>query len=213
MLNVGPHTWHQVLYEFTGYNVMKNIEIEGVLEFLRGAEQLKNTLRTARTSNGRHESTAEHTWRLCLMVMMFSEQYPHIDSLKLIKMCVIHDLGEAIGGDIAAIDQVEGSNKGEQERRDLITLIEPLPDNLQQDILALWDEYENASSEEAKLAKALDKIETLLQHTQGQNPDDFDYGFNLSYGRKYTDSDELTASIREIIDKDTEALASANNTL
>lgn len=192
---------------------MKNIEIEGVLEFLRGAEQLKNTLRTARTSNGRHESTAEHTWRLCLMVMMFSEQYPHIDSLKLIKMCIIHDLGEAIGGDIAAIDQVEGSNKGEQERRDLITLIAPLPDYLKQDILVLWDEYENASSEEAKLAKALDKIETLLQHTQGQNPDDFDYGFNLSYGRKYTDSDELTASIREIIDKDTEALASANNTL
>ncbi|MCG9692729.1 HD domain-containing protein [Vibrio sp. Isolate22] len=192
---------------------MKNIEIEGVLEFLRGAEQLKNTLRTARTSNGRHESTAEHTWRLCLMVMMFSEHYPHIDSLKLTKMCIIHDLGEAIGGDIAAIDQVEGSNKGEQERRDLITLIAPLPDYLQQDILLLWDEYENASSEEAKLAKALDKIETLLQHTQGQNPDDFDYGFNLAYGRKYTDSDELTASIREIIDKDTEALASANNTL
>lgn len=207
------NTWHQAHHEFTGNNVMKNIEIEGVLEFLRGAEQLKNTLRTARTSNGRHESTAEHTWRLCLMVMMFSEQYPHIDSLKLIKMCIIHDLGEAIGGDIAAIDQVEGSNKGEQERQDLITLIAPLPDNLQQDILVLWDEYENVSSEEAKLAKALDKIETLLQHTQGQNPDNFDYGFNLSYGRKYTDNDELTASVRAIIDKDTESLASANNTL
>lgn len=56
----------------------------------------------------------------------FSEQYPHLDSLKLIKMCIIHDLGEAIGGDIAAIEQVEGSNKGEQERLDLITLIAPL---------------------------------------------------------------------------------------
>ncbi|GEA58900.1 hypothetical protein VCO01S_00930 [Vibrio comitans NBRC 102076] len=125
-------------------------------------------------------------------------------------MCVIHDLGEAISGDIAAIDQVAGSDKGEQERLDLITLINPLPESLQQDVLTLWDDYENASSKEAKLAKAFDKIETLLQHTQGKNPDNYD--FNLSYGRKYTDSDELTASVRAIIDKDTKALASGNNT-
>ncbi len=192
---------------------MKAVEIEGILEFLRGAEQLKNTLRTARTSNGRHESTAEHTWRLCLMAMMFSEHFPHLDSLKLIKMCIIHDLGEAISGDIAAVDQVEGTNKAAQERLDLVTLISPLPDKLQQDILVLWDDYENVLSEEAKLAKALDKIETLLQHTQGKNPENFNYGFNLSYGRKYTDSNELTANIRAIIDKDTEMLASGNNTL
>jgi len=137
----------------------------------------------------------------------------NIDPLKLMKMCIIHDLGEAINGDIAAVDQVAGSDKGMEEREDLITLIHPLPDTLKQEILMLWDEYENASSEEAMLAKALDKIETLLQHTQGQNPDDFNYGFNLNYGKKYTDSNELTALVRAIIDEDTKALAEENNTL
>ncbi|GAL28555.1 HMP-PP hydrolase (pyridoxal phosphatase) Cof [Vibrio variabilis] len=113
------------------------------------------------------------------MVMMFAEQYDQIDTLKLLKMCIIHDLGEAISGDIAATDQVEGTNKGEQERKDLLTLLNPLPEQLREEIVMLWDDYENASSEEAKLAKAFDKIETLLQHTQGENPKDFNYGFNL----------------------------------
>jgi putative hydrolase of HD superfamily len=55
--------------------------LEGILSFLRGAEQLKNTLRTSRTSSGRHESTAEHTWRLCLTILLFEDQYPDIDIL------------------------------------------------------------------------------------------------------------------------------------
>lgn len=90
---------------------MNESEIESILDFLRNAEQLKNTLRSAYTSNGRHESAAEHTWRLCLMVLLFEKEYAEIDVLRLIKMCIIHDLGEAINGDIAAIDQVEGAVK------------------------------------------------------------------------------------------------------
>ncbi len=75
---------------------MKEIELLGILDFLKGAEKVKSTLRTAYTSTGRHESTAEHTWRLCLMALLFESSYPYIDMLKLIKMCIIHDLGEAI---------------------------------------------------------------------------------------------------------------------
>ncbi|OEC36416.1 putative hydrolases of HD superfamily [Pseudomonas cuatrocienegasensis] len=190
---------------------MRELELEGILDFLRGAEQLKNTLRSSNTSNGRHESTAEHTWRLCLMVMLFSNQYPEIDILKLMKICIIHDLGEAISGDIAAVDQIEGVNKGVEERKDLELLLRPLQNDLKEEIITLWDEYENASSKEALLAKAFDKIETILQHTQGINPPDFNYKFNLSYGKKYTDYDEFTSKLRALIDKDTQALAEANN--
>jgi putative hydrolase of HD superfamily len=77
----------------------------------------------------------------------------------------------------------------------------------QEEILMLWDDYENAVSTEAKLAKAFDKLETILQHTQGQNPPDFNYGFNLEYGKTYTDSDPVTAAIRKLLDKETEKLA------
>ncbi|ELR65940.1 Hydrolase (HAD superfamily) [Photobacterium marinum] len=188
-------------------------KLEGVLTFLRAAEQLKNTMRSAYTSEGRQESTAEHTWRLCLMVMMFEHDFLDIDFTRLLKMCIIHDLGEAISGDIPAIEQVPGQDKAQQERLDLQQLIEPLPGYLQQDILSLWDEYEQASSPEAKLAKAMDKLETLLQHTQGDNPESFNYGFNLMYGRKYTDSYELTAQIRQLLDVETEKLARSNDTM
>lgn len=192
---------------------MLDEELEGILSFLRATEELKNTLRSSRTSNGRHESTAEHTWRLCLIVLLFEKEYPELNILKLLKICVIHDLGEAISGDIAAVDQVEGVDKGANERRDLQVLIQPLPERLRLEVLELWDEYENTSSEEAKLAKAFDKIETILQHTQGKNPEDFNYKFNLTYGKKYTDYDALTLAIRALIDKDTKALADANITM
>ncbi|MBY5946626.1 HD domain-containing protein [Photobacterium rosenbergii] len=182
---------------------MKQSDMLGMLDFLRQAEQLKDTLRSAHTTQGRKESTAEHTWRLCLMAMLFEREMPEIDHAKLMQICVIHDLGEAISGDIAAVDQDPSIDKSHQERLDLQTLIAPLNLPMQQHILALWDEYEQAETLEAKVAKGLDKLETLIQHNQGLNPDDFDYEFNLHYGKKYTDQHPLLAAIREIVDQDT----------
>lgn len=181
-----------------------NLEmIKGRLDFLREAEKLKDVLRSAHTSSGRTESTAEHSWRLCLMAIVFADQLAGLDLLKVLKMCVIHDLGEAINGDIPAVNQAAFPDKGEQERNDLLLLTRALDEALRSEILALWDDYENAQSAEAKAVKALDKLETLLQHNQGLNPADFDYGFNLGYGKKYTSADPVFATLRELIDQDT----------
>ncbi|MGY4642022.1 HD domain-containing protein [Pseudomonas sp. P7548] len=177
--------------------------IKGRLEFLREAEKLKDVLRSAHTSSGRAESTAEHSWRLCLMVMVFADQLAHLDVLKVLKMCVIHDLGEAIHGDIPAVSQALFPNKGEQERNDLLSLTRTLDDRLQAEVLALWDDYERAQSPEALAVKALDKLETLLQHNQGKNPPGFDYEFNLAYGKRYTDADPLFQLLRSLIDEGT----------
>ncbi|NNG01467.1 MAG: HD domain-containing protein [Desulfobacteraceae bacterium] len=183
---------------------MNTTELTGILDFLRHAEQLKNTIRSAWTSEGRPESVAEHTWRLCLMTLLFAKNYPDVDYAKLVKMCIIHDLGEVINGDIPAIEQTAGESKALQERQDLLSLLKPLPKSLRSEITALWDEYEEAASPEAKLAKALDKLETILQHNQGRNPEDFDYRFNLEYGRKYTSEDPLIASLRLLLDQETQ---------
>lgn len=182
-------------------------EIAGVLQFLRSAEMLKSTHRSAWTSAGQPESVAEHTWRLCLMALVLKEGFPGVDFARLVKMCIIHDLGEAIGGDIPAIHQVPGQSKADQERADLLELLQPLPARLREEITGLWDEYEAAASPEAKLAKALDKLETIMQHNQGMNPPDFDYGFNLDYGRRYTRGDPLIEEIRALLDRDTAARA------
>lgn len=186
---------------------MDHAALNGILDFLRHAERLKDTLRSGFTSAGRRESVAEHTWRLCLLALVLHERFSEVDFARLIKLCLIHDLGEAVGGDIPAPEQRAADDKSERERRDLLRMLEPLPSSLQQELAGLWEEYEAAESPEARLAKALDKLETLLQHTQGKNPPGFDYRFNLDYGRRYTSGDATLEALRRVLDQETERRA------
>jgi len=184
-----------------------SLDLHGTLDFLRAAEALKHTTRVAWTSTGEQENVASHTWRLCLMALVLAPRFPGIDVGKLLRICIVHDLGEAIGGDISAKLQVNMPNKAEQERRDLLQLCEPLPAHTRDEIVALWDEYEQAASPEARIAKGLDKLETILQHNQGAMPEDFDFRFNLEYGAKYTTDDPILRTIRAVLDEETERRA------
>jgi putative hydrolase of HD superfamily len=184
-------------------------ELAGLLDFLRAAESLKTVTRSGYTSAGLPESVAEHTWRLSLMALLLAPEFLDVDFARLVKICLVHDLGEAVRGDIPAPEQARrlaagAGGKATDERRDLVSLLESLPARSRAEITALWDEYEAAQSPEAKLAKALDKLETILQHTQGRNPPDFDYRFNLGYGREHTASPPLIAALREVLDRATE---------
>jgi putative hydrolases of HD superfamily len=182
---------------------MDSEELDGILTFLRGAERLKAVTRSGWTSAGEQESVAAHTWRLCLMAMLLYGDVPEVDLARLLRMCLIHDLGEAIRGDVPAPAQAAGPGKAAEERADLVSLTAPLPARLRAEIVGLWDEYEAASSPEARLAKGLDKLETILQHNQGRNPADFDYAFNLDYGRRYTAGDPILLAIRRRLDQET----------
>lgn len=181
---------------------MDKSELNGCIAFLQEAERLKNVLRTAHTSEGRRESTAEHSWRLALFAMLLEDELPGLDFARILKMCVIHDLGEAIHGDVPAIHQTPGApDKSAREREDLQTLAAPLPQRLRAQLLALWDEYDAAASPEARIVKGLDKLETMIQHNQGMNPADFDYAFNLGYGTQHTARHPLLAAMREMVDE------------
>lgn len=177
--------------------------LERRLAFVRAAGALKDVLRSARTSTGRQESTAEHSWRLCLMAMLFEDRLPQLDWLKVLKLCVVHDLGEAIHGDVPATEQTVGADKSMRERLDLLMLTEGLDAAARECIVALWDEYDAGVSPEARAVKALDKLETMLQHNQGRNPPDFDYAFNLGYGRRHTSTHPLFEALRELVDRQT----------
>lgn len=137
------------------------------------------------------------------MAMVFEDEFKNLDMLKVLKLCVVHDLGEAINGDVPAVCVQQFPNKSDQERADMMQLTESLDASMKESIMGLWEEYEAGSTPEAKAVKAMDKLETILQHTQGQNPPDFDYKFNLTYGNQYTNSDPLFRAMREIVDKDT----------
>jgi len=178
-------------------------DLDGILAFLRAAERLKTVTRSGWTSTGKPESVAEHTWRLGLMAMLLYGRAPGVDLARLLRMCLIHDLGEAIRGDVPAPAQAAPGAKSADERADLLELTAPLPAALRDEIVGLWDEYEAAQSAEARLAKGLDKLETILQHTQGKNPADFDYAFNLAYGQQYTAVDPVLAALRARLDQET----------
>ncbi|SUA92838.1 Uncharacterised protein [Pandoraea pulmonicola] len=182
---------------------MARESIEGRLNFLRTCERLKDVLRSGHTSSGRPESTAEHSWRLSLMAMVFMDRLGDVDRAKMLELCVVHDLGEALNGDVPAPEQQGGVDKNDAERQDLLTICESLDAPMRDRIVALWDEYARGATPEARAVKALDKLETMLQHTQGRNPPDFDYAFNLAYGRQYTDATPFLRAVRERIDEAT----------
>jgi len=179
-------------------------DLPRILDFLRAAEALKTASRSGWTTAGERESVAEHTWRLSLMALVLAPRFPEVDMGRVLRLCVVHDLGEAIGGDVPAPEQARrGGSKTEDERRDLLQLLALLPERERETLHALWEEYEAGESAEARVAKGLDKLETILQHTQGANPADFDYAFNLEYGRRYTDVHPLLAALRAQLDEET----------
>ena len=166
-------------------------------------ENLKSVTRTAWTKTGRRESTAEHSWRLSMLLMVLEEDFKDIDINKAIKMSLVHDLGELYDGDISATLQHDNDNKSEMEERAMNRMLKVLPESISKQIYDLWAEYNKCATKEAKLVKAMDKLETIVQHNQGTNPKDFDYEFNLTYGKKYFEDDDTLKYMRNIIDEDT----------
>ena len=97
----------------------KGSEVEVYTDFIKEAEGLKSTLRTAWTAEGRQESTAEHSWRLALFAGVMCREFPELDREKILMMCLVHDLGERYSGDISAALKPDADDKLNQERADV----------------------------------------------------------------------------------------------
>lgn len=186
-------------------------QLESYLNFIKTIEGIKSVTRTAWTESGRHESTAEHSWRLAMLALVLKDEFPELDSYKVLTMCLIHDVGELYTGDIPAIENPCAEDKESREHEDVSNIFGTLPEKAGTKLLELWEEYSEAATPEARLVKALDKAETILQHNQGKNPPDFDYGFNLSYGKKYFEDDSRLNVLREVLDKETKELFTQNS--
>ncbi|MEL6920399.1 MAG: HD domain-containing protein [Pseudomonadota bacterium] len=182
---------------------MNRDDVAARLAFLREAERLKDTLRSGITAQGRTESTAEHTWRVALFALAFADHLQDINLERLLALIVVHDLGEVYAGDVPAIYQFADDGREARERVDFHTLTDGLPVDVRSNLRSLFDEYAAGETPEAKLAKGFDKLETMLQHTQGANAPDFDYDFNLDYARRWTQADKRTSAIRDLIDEAT----------
>jgi putative hydrolase of HD superfamily len=128
-----------------------------------------------------------------------------VDLRRLLELLIVHDLGEAVLGDVPA--PLQSEDKTADERGALATLLAALPEAASARLMARWDEYNAIATPEARAAKGLDRLETVMTHVEGANPPDFDYAFNLGYGREHTDRDPLIAALREPLDAETARLA------
>lgn len=177
------------------------------LAFVRRANAMKDVLRSGRTGEGARESVAEHSWRVALMAVAFADLFEGIDPVRLLTMILIHDLGEIREGDVPATEQRADDGRAARERADFLDLVAGLPESLRIRLTEAFDDYGNPASREAGIAKGLDKLETILTHTQGRNDADFDHAFNLGYGRDRTDGDPVLAALRAMIDEATRRCA------
>ena len=146
-------------------------DLFNLLELIKLGEKLKSEMRHSWLSNGRQESVAEHTWRVSFMAMLV-EPYltQEVDSAKLLKMIIIHDLVEAEAGDIPAFDTMNDekakAQKAINERKSIERIRDMLGNALGQELFDLWYEFEEKETYEAKVANALDKLEAQIQHNE-----------------------------------------------
>lgn len=153
-----------------------------LLKILSVAEKLKCNTRHCYTSSGRHESVAEHSWRIALMAMLITPEFPEADMNKVIRMCLIHDLGEAFTGDIPTFDKTEEDTRKEDAFFD--SWVKTLPEHIREEFSALLEEMNALETLEAKIYKALDKMEAVIQHNESDISTwiPLEYDLQLRYG-------------------------------
>ena len=179
------------------------MEARKLLEALSVAERLKDATRHCYTRNGRHESVAEHSWMMTLMAFFVKDEFPEADMDKVIKMCIIHDLGEAFTGDIPTFEKTAANEKTEEKL--LHEWVETLPGNYRTEMTALYEEMAKRETIEAKIYKAIDGLEALIQH----NISDLstwiprEYDLNMTYADDKVAFSEYLKGLREEIRRDT----------
>ena len=179
------------------------MEPRTLLNILTVAERLKDTTRHCYTSRGRRESVGEHSWMMTLMCFFLRDEFPEADMDKVTRMCIIHDLGECFTGDIPAFDKTAAHEEREEDL--LAAWVASLPQPYREEMTALYAEMAARETLEARIYKAIDSMEAVIQHNLSDLSTwiPHEYQLNVVYGfDKVAFSPYLTA-LREEIKKDT----------
>lgn len=173
------------------------------LTIMEQAEKLKCNTRHSWTSTGRQESVAEHSWRLSFMAMLMRDEFPAADIDKVIRMCIIHDLGEAITGDIPAFEKTASDSKAEEEN--LARWLSAFPMPCREELAELYQEMGQQKTVEARLYKALDRLEAVMQHNMAELSTwlPLEYELQFSYGADQVGFSEYLKRLKAEIDRDT----------
>ncbi|MCU9614381.1 HD domain-containing protein [Caldibacillus lycopersici] len=185
-------------------------QLKRVLEIVKLGEKLKMEMRHSWLSNGRRESVAEHTWRLSLLAMAIEPYLTEkVNSEKLLKMIIIHDLVEAYATDIPAFDTLQNPELKAEKQKNEVAAIEKirqtLGDENGQVFYDLWFEFEHKESYEAKVANALDKLEAQIQHNEASIDTWLPIEQEMIYQiGKHTDFDPVLTKFKNLIEAEGE---------
>ena len=173
------------------------------LNILHVAERLKDTLRHCTTGKRRIESVAEHSWRVSLMALLLRDECPDADIDKVISMGLIHDLGECFTGDIPTFIKTDSDRDTEDSL--LNSWVESLPGEISGYLKDLYREMESQETIEARLYKALDKLEALIQHNESplDTWSENEYELNKTYAFDTVAFSKWLTDLRNEILKDT----------
>lgn len=178
------------------------MDIRSYLDFLKIAEQLKCNTRHSYTSSGRQESVAEHSWRLALMAYLVRDEFPQADIGRVILMCLFHDMGEAVTGDIPAFEKTDAHRTVEADAVE--GLLNRLPAPYREELGGLFAEMEAQETIEARLYRALDKLEALIQHNEADISTwlSLEYDLQMTYGEQECSFDGYINRLRKAVRED-----------
>jgi putative hydrolase of HD superfamily len=160
------------------------------IQFIQEIDKLKYIQRKTKLFNSdRHENDAEHSWHLAIMAIVLSEHSnTKVDILRVIKMVLIHDIVEIDAGDTFIYDSLKNHTNTQEELLAAKRIFGLLPIEQAEEFIAIWEEFEAGTSDEAKFAKSMDRLEPLLQNSSnnGGTWREFDVNFEKVYEKKKT---------------------------
>jgi len=189
------------------------MEPRALLDALHVAERLKDTTRHCDTSGGRRESVAEHSWRAALMAYFVRDEFPGADMDKVIRMCLVHDLGECFTGDIPTFLKTQ-ADEAEEERL-LYAWVDSLPEPYRAELRALYGEMAARETPEARIYKALDGLEAVIQHNESDigTWEAHEYELNRTYAWDRVGFSPYLTELRRAVREETERkIAAAEKT-
>jgi len=178
------------------------VQARQLIEFLGIIGKLKRNTRHCWGPSGRQESVADHSWQLAVMALLVATEFPEADINKVVKMCLIHDFGEAITGDIPSFYKTQQDKDIEDSA--VLSLLQHLPSGIAEEFAGLFVEMAELQTAEAKLFKALDKMEAIASHNESPLNTwlELEFTENLTYGAEEVAYSEYLRKLKEELYKD-----------
>ena len=172
---------------------------------------LKERTRHAWMKSGRQESVAEHSWRMALMAYFLRDEFPTVDLTRVLLMALLHDIGEVFTGDIPTFEKTDADRAREHELRD--KWIDALPAPYAAEVRSLFAEMDAMETEEAKIVKALDRMEAVITHNEG-DPHTWlplEYDLQRTYGVKEAAFTPVLKELRAEVNREVDEVIAGLN--